>query len=519
MEKKKLPKERPEQPETIIDNQLIVQINKELSLIRAVLQRSLKDEQQAKPQPIRKPKIVERVSEKLKQTVEKVKSTLGTAKDEQKTGVKKVASDVLSSVPALGSVGIGAALVFSESFRETVWNTLKETFDLKDGILPKPLQEFIKLFTDDKTLEKTKSVQEDFTSAGDLAEKSKDEFSDENELQNRSDEIKTAAEKAAVSIEKGRKEIEGSEKKPELEQPAKASKAPELAQPGRREQPAQPAPTESLPPTPPAATKPTPSATQSTATDQPTPFSGVEKVIVDALVESGIQSPKAHANILATVKAESNFKPQSENLNYLSASQIQNTFGKRRFPTLEFAEQFVKNPVALGNEAYKTTDGNSELGDGYKYRGRGFIQHTGKNQYAAISKFTGIDLLGNPDALNDVSIASKAIAWFFLSYKRLKPSDLESMSRVNSAVGFADQTGEKAAQRESSAAQIYATLEKQTPTAGTQLAAASEQVVGAQKEEKAKKNVATNTTLVATNETTVIQPRRGSLRSLQVAAV
>jgi predicted chitinase len=92
----------------------------------------------------------------------------------------------------------------------------------------------------------------------------------------------------------------------------------------------------------------------------------------------------------------------------------------------------------LANHVYKSTDGNSAPGDGFKYRGRGFIQHTGKNQYAAISKATGTDLLSNPDALNSPEVASKAIAWFFLNYKRLKPKDMENISKVNKAVGFAD---------------------------------------------------------------------------------
>lgn len=206
---------------------------------------------------------------------------------------------------------------------------------------------------------------------------------------------------------------------------------------------------------------------------------GTPGLIVEALKEAGINSPKAHANVLATVKAESNFKVQSENLNYSSAERIKSIFGPRRIPSTEFAQQFVKNPEALANHVYKTTDGNSEPGDGFKYRGRGFIQHTGKNQYAAISKATGVNLLSNPDALNSPEVAAKAIPWFFLGYKRMKPEDMDNMSKVNKAVGFAG-GAEYAAKREESAKQIYAQMQS---SPGTEVASASQQVAVSHREQ------------------------------------
>jgi putative chitinase len=232
------------------------------------------------------------------------------------------------------------------------------------------------------------------------------------------------------------------------------------------------------PPTPPKAEKvPAPKKEE-----KPLEVSGVQATIVKSLNDSGITSPKAHANVLATVKAESNFKVQSENLTYSSPERIQAVFGPRRIPSTEFAQQFVKNPEALANYVYKTTDGNSAPGDGFKYRGRGFIQHTGKNQYSAISKFTGVDVLSNPDALNSPDVAAKAIPWFLLSYKRLKPDDVENMSKVNKAIAFADPTGKKAAERESSAQQIYASMSG-SPT-GTQVASASSAVAAGQREQQ-----------------------------------
>lgn len=205
--------------------------------------------------------------------------------------------------------------------------------------------------------------------------------------------------------------------------------------------------------------------------------SGTPGLIVQSLNEAGVTSPKAHANVLATVKAESNFKVQSENLFYSTAARIKQIFGPKRIPSDEFAQQFVNNPEALANYVYKTTDGNSAPGDGWKYRGRGFIQHTGKNQYAAISKATGADLLSNPDGLNSPEVAAKAIPWFFLGYKGLKPQDMENMSKVNKAVGFAG-GAEYAAKREASAEQIYSEM---TSGSGSQMSSSSSEVASGQR--------------------------------------
>jgi putative chitinase len=241
------------------------------------------------------------------------------------------------------------------------------------------------------------------------------------------------------------------------------------------------------------------SPTPSKGDEKPLEVSGVQATIVESLKQSGIDSPKAHANVLATVKAESNFRVQSENLNYTSPDRIQAVFGKRRIPSIEFAQQFVRNPEALANHVYKTTDGNSEPGDGFKYRGRGFIQHTGKNQYAAISKFTGVDLLSNPDALNSPEVAAKAIPWFLLNYKRMKPEDVSDMSKVNKAIAFADPSGQKAKAREASAQQIYASM---SSSSGTQVASSSGEVASGQRQQQ-KPGTPTVINAPTTNNTTV----------------
>jgi putative chitinase len=228
------------------------------------------------------------------------------------------------------------------------------------------------------------------------------------------------------------------------------------------------------PPAPSAVTPKTTTMAKAAAPAAKVALGAGAAAVVAALAAAGLSS-KAQANVLAQVKAESNFKPQSENLNYSSAKSIQSTFGKTRIPTEEFAQQFVKNPEALANHVYAKTDGNSEPGDGWKYRGRGFLQITGKNAYKSLGDYLKIDLVSNPDLLNSPDVAAKSIPWFFLRYKSYltkgDPKALENISLVNKAVGFSDPTGKKATDR----AALASEFESQGLNTGSQLDQASKE--------------------------------------------
>ena len=189
---------------------------------------------------------------------------------------------------------------------------------------------------------------------------------------------------------------------------------------------------------------------------------------------------------MAQVKAESNFVPKSENLNYSSSERIQKVFGKNRITSTEFAQQFVNNPEALANHVYAKTDGNSEPGDGWKYRGRGYLQHTGKNQYTAIKKFTGVDVVNNPDLLNTPEVASKAVVWFFINYKKKKPEQLDDISEVNKAVGFAGGQ-EEASKRQGYAQQFAQNIPKLNSTSNAATPTVSNNSVTGTKIDQASK--------------------------------
>lgn len=160
------------------------------------------------------------------------------------------------------------------------------------------------------------------------------------------------------------------------------------------------------------------------------------------LSAQGITDPRAQANIMAQVQRESGFNPQSENLNYSGEKLFQlygegNTLGnKARFKTLEEAKALAsQGPEAIGNLIYGGRMGNA-ADEGFKYRGRGLIQLTGKANYERYGKMIGEDLVNNPDLANDPQIASKLAAVYFKD-KQSRGINLSNIESVNKSVGFA----------------------------------------------------------------------------------
>ena len=111
-----------------------------------------------------------------------------------------------------------------------------------------------------------------------------------------------------------------------------------------------------------------------------------------------------------------NFKAVSENLNY-SADGLKKIFGKY-FPG-NLNESYARKPEKIAARVYASRMGNGDeaSGEGFKFRGRGYIQLTGKNNYTNFSKFIGEDCVANPDL-----VATKyplASAGFFFDSNKL----------------------------------------------------------------------------------------------------
>lgn len=126
----------------------------------------------------------------------------------------------------------------------------------------------------------------------------------------------------------------------------------------------------------------------------------------------GINTTLRIAHFLGQIHHESNLKPISENLNY-SASGLLTVFPK--YFTKETATLYARQPERIANRVYASRMGNGDekSGDGFKFRGRGFIQITGKDNYTRLSKFTGIDFVTNPDLLLQEPNALLSALWFW----------------------------------------------------------------------------------------------------------
>jgi len=135
--------------------------------------------------------------------------------------------------------------------------------------------------------------------------------------------------------------------------------------------------------------------------------------IPDTAAKFGIDTPLKLAHFLSQCGHESaGFKVAQENLNY-SAKGLMGIF-KKYFPTQQLAESYQRQPEKIANKVYASRMGNGAeaSGEGYKYRGRGYIQLTGKDNYTAFGKSINEDIAGNPDL-----VATKypllSAAWFF----------------------------------------------------------------------------------------------------------
>jgi putative chitinase len=125
-----------------------------------------------------------------------------------------------------------------------------------------------------------------------------------------------------------------------------------------------------------------------------------------------IDTPKRQACFLGQIMHESgSFKFTKENLNY-SAKALMATWPSR-FPDLETASQFERQPEKIANKVYSGRMGNTEDGDGAKYIGRGLIQVTGKENYTHCGEALGLDLVANPQLLEEPRYAALSAGWFW----------------------------------------------------------------------------------------------------------
>ncbi|QZA70943.1 endolysin [Erwinia phage AH06] len=159
------------------------------------------------------------------------------------------------------------------------------------------------------------------------------------------------------------------------------------------------------------------------------------RILIRQAVKAGITDKNEIAMLLAQTHLESGgFSKLEENLRYKAETLMK--LWPNRFPSLAAAQQLATaGPVAIANAIYGGRMGNDKPGDGWKYRGRGFMQLTGKANYAAASKGMGVDLVSDPDKLStDPEMAAKSALWYWKSRGGIedaaKKGDLNTVTKL-----------------------------------------------------------------------------------------
>ena len=136
--------------------------------------------------------------------------------------------------------------------------------------------------------------------------------------------------------------------------------------------------------------------------------------ILQACEQFELDTIERQAAFLSQCAHESgNFNSIVENLNY-SAEALVKVWPKH-FPNITFAKPYHRKPEKIANRAYRNRmgNGNEASGDGYRYRGRGFIQVTGRSNYEACGEALGIDLVSNPELLEQPEYVVLSAGWFW----------------------------------------------------------------------------------------------------------
>jgi len=139
----------------------------------------------------------------------------------------------------------------------------------------------------------------------------------------------------------------------------------------------------------------------------------VYEYLINSKNISNITNKSRLAHFLSQVAHESgNFKLVYENLRY-SAAGLLKIFPKY-FPTQELANKYAMQPQMIGNRVYanRMGNGNESSGEGYLFRGRGYLQLTGKANYELLSQYVGENLVNNPDLVATKYPMDSAL-WFF----------------------------------------------------------------------------------------------------------
>lgn len=196
-----------------------------------------------------------------------------------------------------------------------------------------------------------------------------------------------------------------------------------------------------------------------------------KEALRQAMADAGITDPNEMAAFMGQMDHESGgLTSLNESFNYSSADRIMAVSRTARNKGGDAVNQAMQQgPEAVAELMYGGRMGNTNAGDGYAFRGRGFTQLTGRDNYTAASEALGIDLVNNPDMASDPEVAAKIATWYWQSRSGLseagKAGDIEAVTKkINGGLnGLADRAAKTEMYRNEA---ISGKLSAQPRTAG-----------------------------------------------------
>lgn len=170
----------------------------------------------------------------------------------------------------------------------------------------------------------------------------------------------------------------------------------------------------------------------------------VARVSDDVFNEFDVTTPLRVAHLMAQISHENNAGTATrENMNY-RADRIMQVFGVGRHSaaiTQAEAARLAGNPRALAERVYGLGNpkkakelGNTQPGDGYRYRGNGDMQTTGRGGHRRVSELTGIDVESNPEMMEDPAISFRVAVAEFVALRCLAAADQDNIGLVTKRI-------------------------------------------------------------------------------------
>jgi putative chitinase len=169
-----------------------------------------------------------------------------------------------------------------------------------------------------------------------------------------------------------------------------------------------------------------------------------------AMTQFDIVTPQRKAAFVAQCAIESAYFTRTvENLNYSRAERIVAVFGSRfkvpdrvdkQMYRLQLAQAYVRNPAALGNFVYANRNGNGpvESGDGFRFRARGLLGITGRDQYQRVGDGLGIDLITKPELLEERALAAMASGFYWSAESLNEWADRGDIDAISGIINRGD---------------------------------------------------------------------------------